>query len=107
MSVLFHGCRLQLSIIAPILPFACGLVIMVAGQDQAAEGSAPGWEAAALIYAAAISLILSLVIMGAGNRNWMLRLRDATLFAAAWLAVQFVAIFALALISVALYGDGP
>ncbi|MDB5347892.1 MAG: hypothetical protein JWP89_6269 [Schlesneria sp.] len=92
---------------AAFLPFLCFLPIMIACQDQPAEGSPMGWEYAALIYSVAMSFLLPLILVGRSTHVWRRGLRDALIFATAWLAMQFVMIFVLALISVALFGDGP
>jgi hypothetical protein len=103
----FYGWRLRISIMAAFLPFLCFLPIMIACQDQPAEGSPRGWEHATLIYSVSVSFLLPLIAMGMSTHTWRRGLRDALLFATAWLAMQFAMIFVLALISVALFGDGP
>ena len=102
-----HDGRWQFGIIMSLLPFVCFLTIMTASQDQPADSSPREWEYAVLSYSVAISLLLPLVAIGIGNHSWLARRRNSTLFVAAWLVMQFVALFVLALVSVALYGDGP
>lgn len=107
MTELFHDWRSRISMVAAFLPLMCFLPIMIACEDQSTEGSPRSWENAALIYSVAASFLLPLALIGTRNRTWMIRLRDALVFTMAWVAMQVAVLFALSLISVALFGDGP
>ena len=89
------------------LPFVCCFSTILATQDRIPSQLALRVLCTVVQFGSVVvSLLVPLALIAFQQRSWKTNLGSAFKFAILWLAVQSVALFALAFLSVALFGDG-